>query len=76
MSKFCHYNGDLTNIESFSYVFPCDFADRHDEISIFGTGGPNLQGIKKLLSRLPGLKKLELIDLQLDKIDGKRRSLP
>ena len=73
MTKYCNFYGDLTNIAAFCYVFPCDFASRHDTVDIYGTGGSILQGMKGLLMKLPGLKKVELVDLQLDIVDGKSK---
>ena len=70
MTKFCDHYGELRNIQAFCYVFPCDFARKHNEVDIFGTGGSILDGMKSLLMKLPGLKKVELIDLQLDVVDG------
>ena len=70
MTKFCDYYGELYNIQAFCYVFPCDFARKHNEVDIFGTGGTILEGMKSLLMKLPGLKKVELVDLQLDIVDG------
>ena len=70
MTKFCNHYGDLYNIQAFCYVFPCDFARKHNEVDIYGTGGTILQGMKSLLMKLPGLKKVELVDLQLDVVDG------
>lgn len=58
------------NIKSFTYVFPCDFARKHDEVEIYGTGGMILQNMKKLLEYLPGLERLELVDLQLEGADA------
>ena len=72
ITKFCNFYGDLTNIAAFCYVFPCDFARKHNEVDIYGTGGSILQGMKGLLMKLPGLKKVELVDLQLDIVDGKK----
>jgi hypothetical protein len=43
---------------------------KHNEIDIYGTGGMILQNMKNLLECLPGLERLELIDLQLDGNDG------
>ena len=40
------------------------------QIEIFGTGGSILQNMKNLLQCLPGLERLELVDLQLDGNDG------
>ena len=71
MRRFCEMNGDLPDIESFRYVFPCDFARKSNEVDIYGTGGMVLQDMKDLLAHLPGIKRLELIDLQLDGQDGK-----
>ena len=71
MTKFCDHYGELRNIQAFCYVFPCDFARKHNEVDIFGTGGSILDGMKSLLMKLPGLKKVELIDLQLDVVDGR-----
>jgi F-box protein 39 len=60
----------LPNIEAFTYVFPCDFARQSNEVDIYGTGGEILQGLKNLLVRLPGLKRVELFDLQLEPVDA------
>ena len=60
----------IAEIESFTYVFPCDFAHKNNEIDIYGTGGTILQDMKNLLVFLPGLKRLELVDLELDGFDG------
>ena len=51
-------------------MFPCDFARKNNEVDIYGTGGMILQDMKNLLAFLPGLKRLELIDLELDGYDG------
>ena len=59
-----------SDIKSFSYVFPCNFARKHNEADIYGTGGMILQDMKNLLAYLPGLKRLELGDLELDGFDG------
>ena len=40
------------------------------KVEIFGTGGMILQNMKNLLHCLPGLERLELVDLQLDGGDG------
>ena len=61
----------LPNIKCFTYVFPCDFAKKNNEVEIFGTGGMILQNMKNLLYNLPGLETLELVDLQLDGHDGR-----
>lgn len=39
-------------------------------MDIYGTGGSILSNLKLLLVRLPGLKRVELGDLQLDIADG------
>ncbi|XP_023347244.1 uncharacterized protein LOC111716066 isoform X2 [Eurytemora carolleeae] len=71
MNRFCLVNNTkLPNIKSFCYKFPCDFARKHNEIDIYGTGGMILQNMKNLLECLPGLEKLELVDLQLDGNDA------
>merc|ERR1719195_2121430 len=49
MTKFCRVYGPMPEIERFSYVFPCDFARRQDEVDIYGTGGMILQDMKDLL---------------------------
>jgi len=59
----------MGNVVTFCYVFPCDFASKHTEMDIFGTGGSILQRLKDLFIQLPGLKKVELMDLQLDNVD-------
>ena len=69
--RWCSVNRKkLPNIKCFTYVFPCDFAKKNNEVEIFGTGGMILQNMKNLLYNLPGLEKLELVDLQLDGNDG------
>merc|ERR1719228_2710533 len=60
----------LPNIKCFVYVFPCDFAKKRNEVEIYGTGGMILQNMKNLLQCLPGLERLELVDLQLDGTDA------
>ena len=60
----------FSDIKSFTYVFPCDFARKNNEIDIYGTGGMILQDMKNLLAFLPGLKRLDLVDLELDGFDG------
>ena len=69
--RWCMVNHKkLPNIKCFTYVFPCDFAKKNNEVEIFGTGGMILQNMKDLLYNLPGLETLELVDLQLDGHDG------
>ena len=68
--RFSEYYGNLANIHAYTYVFPCDFAARNNEIDIYGTGGAILEGMKHLMHKLPGLRRVELIDLQLDSVDG------
>ena len=72
---FCYMrtNSDQ-DIECFRYTFPCDFARKNNEVDIYGTGGMILEDMKGLLVHLPGLKRLELIDLELDGIDGEIKS--
>ena len=78
MQKINHYQflndefviAIFSDIKSFSYTFPCDFARKHNEVDIYGTGGMILQDMKNLLAYLPGLKRLELCDLELDGFDG------
>ena len=69
--RWCGYYGTLNDIHSFTYVFPCDFARKHTEVDIYGTGGTILADMKGLLLNLTGLKRLELTDLELDQNDGK-----
>jgi len=74
ITRFCYVNHKkLPNIKCFTYKFPCDFARRHDEVQIYGTGGMILQNMKDLLQCLPGLQRLELIDLQLVGTDASMR---
>ena len=69
--RWCNINRvKLPNIKCFTYVFPCDFAKTNNEVEIYGTGGMILQNMKNLLHCLPGLERLELVDLQLDGGDG------
>ena len=70
--RWCNINRiKLANIKCFTYVFPCDFAKTNKEVEIYGTGGMILQNMKALLHCLPGLERLELVDLQLDGGDGR-----
>lgn len=68
--QFCEFYGCLPDIESFCYKFPCDFARKNNEVDIYGTGGMILQEMKDLLVHMPGIRRLELIDLELDGFDG------
>ena len=61
----------FSDIKSFTYVFPCGFARKNNGIDISGTRGMILQDMKNLLSFLPGLRRLELVDLELDGTVGK-----
>ncbi len=40
-------------------------------MDIYGTGGTILADMKGLLLNLTGLKRLELIDLELEELDGR-----
>ena len=62
--------GNFENVESFSFDFPCNFAERKDEVDIFGFGGNVLKELKVLLKQLRGLRYLELANLELDRCDG------
>ena len=74
LSRWCNINRiKLPNIKCFTYVFPCDFAKTNNEVEIYGTGGMILQNMKNLLNCLPGLERLELMDLQLDGDDGREK---
>ncbi len=57
-------------LQSFTYIFPCDFARKSNEVDIYGTGGSILADMKGLLLNLTGLKRLELLDLELEEMDG------
>lgn len=71
INRFCAINNrKLPNIKYFCYKFPCDFASKNNEVDIYGTGGMILQNMKNLLECLPGLERLELVDLQLDGNDA------
>jgi hypothetical protein len=63
--NFCSYCG---HEKLYTNVVVVD--RKHNEIDIYGTGGMILQNMKNLLECLPGLERLELIDLQLDGNDG------
>ncbi|RZC42746.1 uncharacterized protein BDFB_000327 [Asbolus verrucosus] len=56
------------NIHTLKFTFPCNMANRDDteRIRLFGTGGKLLAALKRLMSNLKKLKRLELIDLMLD----------
>ena len=42
-------------------------------MDIYGTGGMILQEMKDLLVHMPGIRRLELIDLELDGFDVKSK---
>ncbi len=44
---------------------------KSNEVDIYGTGGTILADMKGLLLNLTGLKRLELIDLELEELDGR-----
>ena len=46
--RWCGYYGELDKIQSFTYVFPCDFARKSNEVDIYGTGG-TMTGNDKLI---------------------------
>ena len=37
MKKWCDVYGDLPDIDTFSYTFPCDFAKKHNEVKRMNT---------------------------------------
>lgn len=56
-------------IHTLKFTFPCDMSTGPEEaerMKLFGTGGRMLAGLKRLMSNLELLKRLELIDLMLD----------
>ncbi|XP_031350774.1 uncharacterized protein LOC116176386 isoform X2 [Photinus pyralis] len=61
-------SGVGTNVRSLKFTFPCNMANRDEteRIRLFGTGGKLLDALKRLMSNLRKLKKIELIDLMLD----------
>ena len=71
MIRWCKLYGELANIKTFTYVFPCNFWSPHNGEEICGTGGSLLEDLKNVLLNLTGLEQFELKDLQLDDIDGK-----
>ena len=40
-------------------------------MDLYGTGGSVLQNQKQMLTKFTGLRRVELMDLQLDVVDGK-----
>lgn len=56
------------NIETLKFTFLCNMTTRDDteRVRLFGTGGKLLASLKRLMSNLKKLKRLELIDLMLD----------
>ena len=70
MIRWCKLYGELANIKTFTYVFPCNFWSPHNGEEICGTGGSLLEDLKNVLLNLTGLEQFELKDLQLDDIDG------
>ncbi len=70
MIRWCKLYGQLSNIESFTYDFPCNFGEKNNEIDIRGTGGALLEDLKRVLANLIGLKQFELKNFELDVIDG------
>ncbi|KRT78419.1 F-box domain-containing protein [Oryctes borbonicus] len=56
-------------IRTLKFTFPCDMSTGQEEserLRLFGTGGRLLAGLKRLMSNLELLKRLELIDLMLE----------
>ena len=76
MKKFCEVYGNLPDIQNFSYVFPCDFARKNNEVDIYGTGGMILQDMKDLLGHLPGIRYVQAYAMVPDQsVHIKRLSL-
>ncbi|KAK6640064.1 hypothetical protein RUM43_008341 [Polyplax serrata] len=61
-------------IRGLKFVFPCTMGKKpilSESIRIFGTGGQILGSLKRLMTNLNYLKKLELVDLMLEDNDAK-----
>ena len=59
------YPGSLSMVYTFKFTFNCDMAYRREN-AIYGTGGQLLNGLKALMSYMPGLVNLELTNLLLE----------
>lgn len=59
-----------SRIRTLKFTFPCNMDNRirdEDEITkLYGTGGQILGTLKRLMTNLPELQQLELIDLMLE----------
>ncbi|KAK9732308.1 F-box-like [Popillia japonica] len=56
-------------IRTLKFTFPCDMSSGDEDAErarLFGTGGRLLDGLKRLMSNLQLLKRLELVDLMLE----------
>ncbi|XP_031622465.1 uncharacterized protein LOC116340235 [Contarinia nasturtii] len=61
-----------SNISKFTFKFPCDQPLDSDPngIKLFGIGGQLIGSFKKLLSKMPNLCELELVDLVLERYEA------
>ncbi|XP_076266889.1 uncharacterized protein LOC143200313 isoform X1 [Rhynchophorus ferrugineus] len=57
-----------SNIRHLKFTFPCNMTTEEEEerISLFGTGGKLLAGLKRLMRNLKLMRRLELVDLMLE----------
>ncbi|CAH0394318.1 unnamed protein product [Bemisia tabaci] len=55
-----------SNVETLSYIFPCNQAYRNQPMELYGTGGKLLATLKRLMGNLCSLRCLQLVDLMLD----------
>ncbi|KAL0277063.1 UNVERIFIED_CONTAM: hypothetical protein PYX00_004479 [Menopon gallinae] len=60
-------------VKALKFIFPCNMKQKAEaeNVRIFGTGGQILASLKRLMSSLPALTELELIDLMLEYNDAK-----
>ncbi|XP_017777188.1 PREDICTED: F-box/LRR-repeat protein 21 [Nicrophorus vespilloides] len=67
-NRLVNVKGVAAKVRTLRFTFPCNMDSREDfeGVTLFGTGGRLLGALKRLMSNLPKLKRLELIDLMLD----------
>ncbi|XP_066992676.2 uncharacterized protein [Anabrus simplex] len=57
-------------IRSLKFTFPCHMAAQEEQAQVYGTGGRLLEAIKELLGNLGSLRRLELVDLMLERSEA------
>ncbi|XP_044726796.1 uncharacterized protein LOC123290606 [Chrysoperla carnea] len=66
------FEGVGINIKSLKFIFPCNMlaGNETERIRLFGTGGKLLEALKRLMCNLINMRRLELVNLLLDRIEA------